>query len=238
MKVALILPAAGSGERLGRGMPKALVEIDGVPLVRVTLGRLAEAATFVETIVLAPPSDVAAIEAAIGAAPDALGTVRVVCGGATRQQSVATGCAALSDAADVVCIHDAARPLVSRRTVLDVLHAAFRHGAATAASRPSDSVREDRGDGCTVARDRSKYWLVETPQAFRRSILKKAHEAATAADESYTDDASLVEASGQPIHVVETKGRNLKVTIGADLNLAAELLRAESETARPAPARR
>src|SRR5205085_11180863 len=174
---------AGSGERLGRGTPKALVEIDGVALVRLTLERLASSATFVETIVLAPPSALDAFERTVAGMPAELGCVRVLPGGASRQLSVAAGCSALTAEADIVCIHDAARPLVSRRTVVDVLDAAFRSGAATAASRPSDSVREDVAGGSTVARDRSLLWLVETPQAFRRALLQKAHEVAAGESE-------------------------------------------------------
>ncbi len=224
MKVALIVPAAGSGERLGRGAPKALVEVGGVPLVRITLARLANAATFVETVVLAPAQALEALERAIADLPPSLGSIRVLPGGASRQLSVAAGCRALAANAEIVCIHDAARPLVSRRTVVDVLDAAFRSGAATAACRPSDSVREDLPGGSSVARDRSRLWLVETPQAFRRALLQKAHEAAAGQNESYTDDASLVEAGGQVIHIVESTGRNLKITTDADLILAAELL--------------
>lgn len=230
MKVALIVPAAGSGERLGQGIPKALVEVAGVPLIRLTLERLSHAATFVETVVLAPAQAIAEFEAALAGAPRTLGHVQILPGGQTRQMSVAAGAAALGADADVVCIHDAARPLVSRRTVLSVLDAAFRGGAATAASRPSDSVREDAPDGTTAARDRTLLWLVETPQAFRRMVFLHAHDTAVREGAGYTDDASLVEAVGQAIQVVESMGRNLKITIEPDLVLTEDLLRRERES--------
>lgn len=225
MKIALVIPAAGSGQRLGRGMPKALVDVGSRPLLRLTLDRLAAAAAFQETVVLAPPDAISSFEAALAGMGASLGTWRVLAGGATRQASVAAGVVALRSDAEVVCVHDAARPLVAAGTVRGVLEAAGLHGAATAASRPSDSVRQDTGSGASTALDRSTLWLVETPQAFRRDILARAHREAIAGGASYTDDASLVEAIGQQIRIVESEGRNLKVTLEADLALAADLLR-------------
>jgi 2-C-methyl-D-erythritol 4-phosphate cytidylyltransferase len=224
MKVALVIPAAGFGERLGKGIPKALVDVGGVPLLRRTLNRLAAAADFLETVVLAPPNEVERFRVVLEGTAASLGRIQVAAGGATRQASVARGVEAVGDAADLIAVHDAARPLVSAETVRAVLEAAAEHGAATAASRPSDSVREDRAGGVTAALDRSRLWLVETPQAFRRELLASAHRAAAARNAEYTDDASLVEASGAAIRIVETTGRNLKVTLPVDLRLAAELM--------------
>lgn len=225
MKVALVIPAAGSGERLGKGMPKALVDVDGVPLLRRTLERLAAATAFAETVVLAPPDDLERFREAVTGSPAALGPLRVLPGGATRQQSVAEGVAACSEGIELVAVHDAARPLVDGEAVRAVLREAALVGAATVASRPSDSVRMDRDDGRTVALDRSRLWLVETPQAFRLEVLRRAHDEARRASAAYTDDASLVEAVGQKVAMVASKGRNLKVTVEADLLLATEMIR-------------
>ena len=163
MKVALVIPAAGSGERLGKGIPKALVDIAGAPLLRRTLERLAAATNFAETIVLAPADDLERFRDVVAGAPAALGSVRVLAGGATRQQSVAEGVAAVSAAVELIAVHDAARPLVDAEAVRAVLREAALVGAATVASRPSDSVRMDNDSGVTVALDRAKLWLVETP---------------------------------------------------------------------------
>ncbi len=225
MKVALVIPAAGSGQRLGRREPKALVDIAGEPLLKRTLARLAEAGEFWETLVLAPADAIASFEAIAQQAPPSLGPVRVHAGGATRQASVAEGVRRLGAEATIVCVHDAARPLVAPDTVRRVLDAAARDGAATVASRPADSVREDRDDGRSVALDRSRLWLVETPQAFRRDVFERAHRAAAQGGIVYTDDASLVEAIGQPVRIVESTGRNWKVTFETDLWLAEQLLR-------------
>lgn len=231
MSVSLVIPAAGSGERLGLGIPKALVEIGGVPLLRFTLERLCTAAVFTETVVLAPAGAEAAFRSALAGLPAGAGKLRVLTGGATRQASVAAGIAALAVDVEIVCVHDAARPLVSAETVRAVLEAARACGAATAASRPSDSVREERDEGSSSALDRARLWLVETPQAFRREVLARAHAEAARRGAAYTDDASLVEAIGQQIRVVASTGRNLKVTVGSDLLLAADLLLRAAERA-------
>jgi 2-C-methyl-D-erythritol 4-phosphate cytidylyltransferase len=174
---------------------------------------------------MAPPAEVARFEASIDGAAASLGRVRVLPGGETRQESVALGVAALCSEATIVCVHDAARPLVDPITVVQVLEAASSSGAATAACRPSDSVREDRGADATAPVDRARLWLVETPQAFRRDLLVRAHADARRSGTAYTDDASLVEAGGHAIRIVSSLGRNLKITIETDLVLAAELLR-------------
>jgi 2-C-methyl-D-erythritol 4-phosphate cytidylyltransferase len=225
MRVTLVVPAAGSGSRLGLDVPKALVDLGGVPLLRRTLERLASAASFVETVVLAPSGDLARFEAAVRGCSQSLGLIRVTAGGETRQESVAAGLAALRMESDIVAVHDAARPLVPPQTVRAVIDAASESGASTAASRPADSVREDEDAGGSRALDRSRLWLVETPQAFRRALLEAAHREARRTGAGYTDDASLVEATGQAIRIVASEGRNLKVTWKDDLALAAEALR-------------
>ncbi|MBI5504818.1 MAG: 2-C-methyl-D-erythritol 4-phosphate cytidylyltransferase [Deltaproteobacteria bacterium] len=231
MRVALLIPAAGSGSRLGYREPKALVDVGGASLLRRTLERLAVAATFVETVVLVPAGAVSACEAAVAEPPAALGRCVVRVGGATRQESVRRGLIALSSDAEIVCVHDAARPLAAAVTVREVLSRAQRSGAATAAARPTDSVRIEEGEA-TRALDRGCLWLVETPQAFRRELLERAHREAERDRISATDDASLVEGLGQRIEVVESAGPNFKVTVEADLVLVREMLAREARAAR------
>lgn len=209
------------------GIPKALVEVEGIPLLCRTLDRLASAMPFLETVILAPHDALDRFTSAIAGAPASLGLVRVLTGGATRQQSVAAGVHALGDAIEIVAVHDAARPFVALESVRDVMAAARDYGAATVASRPTDSVRSDVEGGGSFALEREKLWLVETPQAFRRDLLSEAHLAATRANKEYTDDAALVEAHGHSIHVVASAGPNPKITHTHDLATAAGLLRGE-----------
>jgi 2-C-methyl-D-erythritol 4-phosphate cytidylyltransferase len=122
------------------------------------------------------------------------------------------------------------RPFVALETIRAVIAAARDFGAATAASRPTDSVRIDGEGGVSTALDRSKLWLVETPQAFRRQMLYDAHLATMRADREYTDDAAVVEAFGHPVHVVESAGLNPKITHADDLLFATERLRRDLAT--------
>ncbi len=216
----MIVPAAGSGRRLGLGPPKALADVGGLSMVRATLEAFVGLETIAETIVVAPPGAAADVANALTGIDWAGCEVRVVPGGATRQESVRRGLEALVGSVTLVCVHDAARPLVSRRVVQSVIEAAASRGAATAAHRPADSVREDGPNGATRPFDRDRLWLVETPQAFRRELLERAHTAARATGETFSDDVSLVEAmTGNPVEMVETGGGNLKVTTPADLEV-------------------
>lgn len=249
VSVALIIPAAGSGRRLELAVPKALAPIDGVPMLRMSVGCFLEAPGLAEIIVTAPHGRSEAFAEALEGVSTGQAGLRVVPGGATRQESVRLALEALESDAEIVCVHDAARPVVSQRTVAEVIAAAADSGAATAAVRPVDSVRMQRGAegdtgrdaagaaapstasaagrglpaAATVAVDRNKVWLVQTPQAFSRELLEAAHREARATGRSATDDAALVEAAGTAVIVVETDGENPKVTRASDLELVRSL---------------
>jgi 2-C-methyl-D-erythritol 4-phosphate cytidylyltransferase len=224
VSTALIVPAAGSGRRLGLGKPKAVVELAGVPLIRRTLARFAGVPDIVETVVVAPPGFLREIQQALLGLEWPRCEVRVVAGGATRQDSVRAGIESLQSMPELVCIHDAARPLVSPATIDGVLHAARQHGAATAGSRPRDSIRQDT-DKATRAVDRSKIWLVETPQAFALALIRGAHERARATGLRSTDDAAIAEScGGAQVVVVESEGLNLKITRPEDFEIARRFL--------------
>ncbi|MFQ5477067.1 MAG: 2-C-methyl-D-erythritol 4-phosphate cytidylyltransferase [Candidatus Binatia bacterium] len=219
VKVALLMPAAGSGQRLGLSLPKGLVPIEGVPLVRLSLERFAAVDSLVEVIVAVPQGALVDFSRALEGIELPTADVKVLAGAATRQESVRGALDALESDADLVCVHDAARPMVKADSIDAVLAAAERDGAATVASRPGDSVRRDDGDGGTVALDRGSIWLVETPQAFQRELIEKAHREAKAVGLEATDDASLVEACGSAITVLESVGANPKITRSWDLEL-------------------
>lgn len=224
--VALLMPAAGDGRRLGLGVPKALAEIAGRPMVCRALEAFASLAGLVEVVVLAPETARQAFESALSAARGDGVEPRVVVGGATRQESVRLGLEALQSSPEIVCVHDAARPLVTPAIASAVVTAAVSSGAATAAARPVDSIRQDDGHGDTRAIDRSSLWLVQTPQAFSLSLLLDAHRRAKREGVLATDDASLVErlCRGR-VAVVPNDAPNLKVTTAADLACARVLYR-------------
>jgi 2-C-methyl-D-erythritol 4-phosphate cytidylyltransferase len=215
MAVALIV-AAGRGERLGSGEPKALVTLAGKPMLEWSVEAL-RAVPAVERIVVALPAE------AVDRAP--AGTVGVA-GGAARSESVRLALQAAVEG-DPVIVHDAARPLASSELFERALSELETSGAdaAIAAAPVSDTIKEVAYDGRTVARtlDRARLWAVQTPQVFRRSVLERA----LASDELVaraTDDAWLVEQLGGTVRIVDAPPENIKVTNVTDLRLAELLL--------------
>jgi len=215
--VALIV-AAGRGERLGSGRPKALVPLGGRPMLHWSVSAL-RAVPDVSRIVVALPAG------ELESVPD--GAVAVA-GGAVRSQSVRNALQAAGDG-DPVIVHDAARPLAQPELFERALAELEASGAdaAIAAAPVSDTIKEAAADGHSVARtlDRARLWAVQTPQVFRRAALAAALLGAS--DEllgAATDDAWLVERAGGVVRLVASDASNLKVTTATDLKVAELLL--------------
>ncbi|WP_245708930.1 2-C-methyl-D-erythritol 4-phosphate cytidylyltransferase [Ruania alba] len=216
-------------------MPKALVPLAGRPLVAIAAERLAASGQVSEIVVTAPAGYLDEIHAAVLSGAD-LGPgvrVHVVAGGISRQASVAAGLASLTSTAQVVLVHDAARPLVSPTLVQRLVATVVAgHDAVIPAVPVIDTIKEvDDGDPPVAVRtvDRAALRAVQTPQAFRADVLRRAHEAgaARAADEAtaVSDDAGLVEALGLPVHVIAGEQAAMKVTTLHDLAIAELYLR-------------
>jgi 2-C-methyl-D-erythritol 4-phosphate cytidylyltransferase len=218
--VAVLVPAAGRGTRLGPGAPKALRELAGEPLL-VHAVRGLRAAETVGTIVVAAPPDAVADVAALLAPYD----VEVVPGGEERQHSVARALAALPAHVDVVLVHDAARCLTPAAVVERVV-AAVRAGApAVVPVLPvADTVKEVAHGRILRTLDRGRLVAVQTPQGFTRDMIEQAHRGATG--QAATDDAGLVEALGRSVATVPGDEEAFKVTRPIDLLLAEAVLRA------------
>jgi 2-C-methyl-D-erythritol 4-phosphate cytidylyltransferase len=208
MAVALLV-AAGSGERLGAGRPKAFVVLAGRPMLEWSLEAL-RAAGITEIVVAAPPGH--EVEGCV-----------CVPGGVTRSESVR----AALDAAppgDVV-VHDAARPLVTPEHFTAALAALADADCAIAAAPITDTVKEAGGDRLVTATlDRTRLWAIQTPQAFRREALERALAVPDDVLAQATDDAWLVERTGGTVRVVESSPANFKVTTPYDLEIAEHLL--------------
>jgi 2-C-methyl-D-erythritol 4-phosphate cytidylyltransferase len=220
MAVALIV-AAGRGERLGAGRPKALVTLAGKPMVEWSLDalRALRAGGAIQRIVVALPEGVG-----LDTEPD----VVTVPGGATRSQSVLRALRASGDG-DPVIVHDAARPLAPPGLFERALDELERTGAdaAIAAAPVSDTIKQVGDDGRTVQAtlDRRRLWAVQTPQVFRREALERVlGEASTDLLAAATDDAWLIERAGGTVHVVCSDSPNIKVTSPIDLELAELML--------------
>jgi 2-C-methyl-D-erythritol 4-phosphate cytidylyltransferase len=212
----LVVVAAGSGTRLGRPEPKALVPLAGRPLLFWTLGSLS-AAGFARTVVAAPPERLDDFRRVAGDA------ARVVAGGETRSASVRHGFAALDASEDdLVAVHDAARPLVTAVEASAVVAAAARTGAAIAAIPVVDTIKVVHESRTVRTVDRSALWAAATPQAFRARVLRLVLESGREA----TDEAALCEDLGIPVEVVEVSRLGFKVTTPSDLELAEAVLRA------------
>jgi 2-C-methyl-D-erythritol 4-phosphate cytidylyltransferase len=217
MSVVGLVPAGGSGERLGADRPKAFVVLAGRELYAWSVEVLRQVC---DRVVVAVPS-----------ASDQVSGVRsqvdFVEGGSSRSLSVRNALDAAPEAT-IAVVHDAARPLVTADLVERCV-AAVRDGAegAIAAARVTDTVKEADGEGRVVRTlDRSSLWAVQTPQVFRADVLRRALDVGDDVLAAATDDASLVEAAGGSVAVVEAPRENLKVTTSLDLQVAEALLAA------------
>ncbi|MFE9693499.1 2-C-methyl-D-erythritol 4-phosphate cytidylyltransferase [Micromonospora sp. NPDC005806] len=219
--VAVLVPAAGAGVRLGPGAPKALRPLAGEPLLVHAVRRIAAAPSVHTVVVAAPAADVEAVRVML--APVA--PVTVVVGGAERQASVAAALAAVPAGPEIVLVHDAARALTPPELVESVAEAVRSgHDAVIPVLPVVDTIKEvDAGERVLGTVDRSALRAVQTPQGFRRSVLTVAH---AAAGDPLTDDAGLVEKQGVPVFCVPGSEFALKITRPFDLALAEHLLAA------------
>jgi 2-C-methyl-D-erythritol 4-phosphate cytidylyltransferase len=218
MDVGAIIVAGGSGSRLGGRTPKQFLSLGGEPILVRTL-RPFEASPVVDVIIpVVPPGAESRVAGMIEKAFPGTKCLPPATGGERRRDSVKNGFERLPPVR-VVVIHDGARPFVTIDLIERTVAAAWLHGAALTAVRPTDTVKLS-DDGALVTRtiDRRRVWLAQTPQAFRTDILERAWNAAGADD--FTDEASLVEAAGYPVALVEGHPANLKITGPHDLVLA------------------
>lgn len=219
MGVPALIVAAGSGQRLGAGGPKALVPLAGRPLYAWSVAAFRQAVSVDRIVVVVPPGQSAEfIEPGI----------ETVEGGASRSESVANGLAALGleAAVEFVVVHDAARPLVTPELIEGTvarLKASPGFDAVIAAAPVADTIKRiDRDGRVEETLDRSALVAVQTPQVFRTASLVRAIETGDLA--AATDDASLIEAAGGSVGVFDSPSGNIKVTVPGDLDLAARLL--------------
>ena len=227
--VGVVVVAAGRGERLGGTQPKQYLLIRGVPMVVRALQPFASHPDVAHLVLVLPPEDAAH-------PPDFLSgfstgsDFSIVPGGRHRGDSVRAGLSALKSECKVVLIHDAARPFVDPE-VIDAVIACARAGEGAVPAVPlSDTLKETTAADATLirrTRPRARLWRAQTPQAFPRKVLERAHEHAARTGHRATDDAALVEAIGVPVRLVSDSSWNLKVTTPQDLALA-ELLAGKS----------
>lgn len=224
---AIIVVAAGSGTRLGAGVPKALVDLDGRTVLRHALDGVFAAAPM-QVVVVAPAGREKQVEAEITAsAGGRRHLATVVTGGATRQQSVAAGLDALHDDVRVVLVHDAARALTPASQI-DAVAVSVTDAGVIPALAVVDTLKKVDGDEVAGPVDRSVLAAAQTPQGFPRAALQDAYAAAVASGEEHTDDAALFAAAGGAVRRIPGSERAFKVTTPGDLERAQLLLGARS----------
>ncbi|MGH9779531.1 MAG: 2-C-methyl-D-erythritol 4-phosphate cytidylyltransferase [Candidatus Acidiferrales bacterium] len=250
MKIVALVPAAGLGVRMAGGKsaqgaapPKQLLELDGVPILFLTLRRLAACSRLEQLIVAVRPADRAAIEAKLKKEPYGK-RVTLVDGGEARHDSVSNALRAASADAELILVHDAVRPFVEAAQLDRVLDAAAETGAAILGLPATDTVKQvepfvplgrtqdkpggsTHGSRITATIPRERIVLAQTPQAFRADWLRQAFERAEADGFRGSDEAVLIERLGHPVTVVMGSWRNIKITQPADLDLARFLLSQE-----------
>jgi 2-C-methyl-D-erythritol 4-phosphate cytidylyltransferase len=232
-RIAAILPAAGMGTRMGADTPKQFLELDGVPIVILSLRRIASCAQVTDIFVATRGDEVAWLEERIRAEKFRQ-KIRVVRGGDSRQDSVAAALREVNDATEIVLVHDAVRPFVKTEQIARVIEEARRCEAAILGVPAMDTVKEVKRASLpedvaliTGTMPRERVVLAQTPQAFTTKLLKDAFARAQADGVNASDEAGLVERLGRDVHVVLGSERNIKITKPADMDLAKFYLQLE-----------
>lgn len=217
LAVGVVVPAAGSGQRMG-GLAKPFLELCGEPILLRALRPFLDHPAVREVIVSLPPDRAESPPAWL---IEADRRIRVVAGGETRRDSVWAGLQALSDALDVAVVHDGARPLVSREVVGRCIAVAGRGVCGVAGVPAVDTMKEvDDSAHVVTTPERSRLWHAQTPQAFPLGVIMDAYRRAFTEGVPATDDAVLVERVGGRVVMVESSSDNLKITRPLDLEIA------------------
>ncbi|UCB48113.1 MAG: 2-C-methyl-D-erythritol 4-phosphate cytidylyltransferase [Deltaproteobacteria bacterium] len=231
LKTVAIIPAAGTGVRMENERPKQFLNVDGRPLLAVTLEKFQVCAAVDSIILVAPQGDVKYCRSQIVDRHHLTKVEKVVAGGERRQDSVRLGIEASGGDYGLVLIHDGVRPLVTPDLIVRVIQAAQEHRAVITGLCAKETVKEIDENALVVRTyDRQKVWLVQTPQVFRYEDILMAHRRAVERGwAEVTDDALLIEKAGIPVKVLEGTEGNIKVTTPQDLELVKFLLKRQKE---------
>lgn len=221
LKKYAIVVAGGSGTRVNAPVPKQFLKLDGKPVLMHTISRFAESRLGIEIILVLNKIQIEYWTELCKEHNFFIGT-KIAEGGENRFESVRNGLA-LIEGDGLVAVHDAVRPLVSLKTITTVFKAAEMYGNAVPAIPVSDSIRQIDSSK-SIAVDRTRYCVIQTPQCFYAEALKKAYEK-TEYRIHFTDDASVMEATGERIHLVDGNPDNIKITTPRDFVIAEALMK-------------
>jgi 2-C-methyl-D-erythritol 4-phosphate cytidylyltransferase len=219
MNKYVIIVAGGRGTRMNNAVPKQFIELRGKPVLMHTLEKFRSVLPEAKFIIVLP-EELQKDWKSLCLKHECSVSHELAKGGDTRYDSVKSGLSDVPDAS-LVGIHDAARPLVSTKTILETFAMAEKWGNASPAIPVTDSLRSVRGKENTAV-DRNNYYIVQTPQCFHSDLIKKAF--LKPYKEEFTDDASVLESFGEKINLVEGNRENIKITTAMDLILAEALI--------------
>ncbi len=222
MKTFAVIVAGGSGERMGTDVPKQFLLLEGKPVLHYTITAFLEAIPSISIILVLPAAHMTRGQELLEK-EQYRGNIRIVAGGITRFHSVKNGLN-LVERSSIVFVHDGVRSLLTPDLIARCYDHARNHGNAIPAVPATDSIRIGDKDG-SLAADRSKVFLIQTPQTFVSDVLLDAFEQAYQPD--FTDEATVVERSGVRIHLVDGEASNIKITRPIDLIVAGGILRSK-----------
>ncbi|OEC00049.1 2-C-methyl-D-erythritol 4-phosphate cytidylyltransferase [Lysinibacillus sphaericus] len=223
MQYEVVLPAAGSGKRMGAGRNKLFLELLEKPILIHTLEVFEQDENCTGIWLAVKPAERAVIQkmlenygiSKVKGLPD---------GGAERQHSV-HACMKEMGQVDIVLVHDAARPFITRDIIANLVQSAHNFGAAIAGVRAKDTMKKVRNGIIEETVDRESLWMIQTPQAFRFDLIVEAEDVAEKVGFLGTDEAMLVERLGHEVHIVESNYENVKMTTKEDLLFGEAILR-------------
>lgn len=226
MDYQVIIPAAGQGKRMGAGKNKLLLQLEDQPIILHTLKVFLHDTSCKEIILVIQPEDEAVFSSLLHDCPRNE-KINMVYGGEERQQSVYNGLQA-AQLTEIILVHDGARPFIQHNVIQHLVNVAYNKGAAIAAVPVKDTIKRVDHFQVKETIERTSLWQVQTPQAFRFSVLYNAHQQAM--KESYlgTDEASLVERLAYPVQIVTGDYDNIKITTPEDLYFAEAIIKKRS----------
>ena len=225
MNTAVIL-AAGKGSRMKADINKQFLMLQGKPIIVHTLEAFNKCSEIHEIIVVTALEELEHFRSHILDRYD-LGKVKsLIPGGAERQQSAYIGVSATSLESEIVLLHDGARPFVNEQIIVNCIGEAKLHGAVSVGMPSKDTIKlVDENNLVKTTPPRDKVWLTQTPQAFHRDLISKAHTRALELGITATDDAMLVELMGHPVKMVKGAYENIKITTPEDITIAEQLIK-------------
>ena len=220
MNVSAIIPVAGRGKRFGGPLPKQYLELDGQPLISRTLRTFVDLPSISGGVVVAAADEIARITTYLEKIDGFSEKFRVIEGGKERQDSVYFGLQQIPSTTDIVLVHDGVRPLVTQAILINSIKVAEQYGACVVAVPVKETIKKVAGKKVVETIPRADLWQAQTPQTFRYSILKEAHEKARQSGFYSTDESALVEWTGYKVRIVMGAYTNIKITTQEDLKMA------------------